>query len=337
MRTCFLNLLVCPECRGPLRLVATPEPPGDRVREGRLGCGACGKDYPISGGIPRFVSAEHYAGNFGYEWNLHARTQYDRESGAGDSRKRFFSESRWPERMEGELLLEVGCGSGRFTEQAALTGATVVSMDLSSAVEANYRSNGGRDNVLIVQADLYSPPFPREGFDRVFCFGVLQHTPDVKKAFMTLVGFVRPGGYLAVDVYAKMPGVVPFLLRLTSTFYRVRAFTRRMKPEKLYRWCSAYLNFMWPLAKRISRLGRAGEFILRRLLIPPYFRAYDLPEDTLKEWMLLDMFDGLSPMYDSPQFLTTVRDWFEEAGLQDVEVVYGVNGINGRGRKPAAR
>ena len=57
------------------------------------------------------------------------------------------------------MILEVGSGSGRFTEQAAKTGATIISCDYSYAVEANFASNGKNDNVLIVQADLYHMPF----------------------------------------------------------------------------------------------------------------------------------------------------------------------------------
>jgi len=43
----------------------------------------------------------------------------------------------------------------------------------------------------------------------------------------------------------------------------------------------------------------------------------------------------LSPRYDLPQTLSTVRRWFAEAGLENVTVQYGYNGIEGRGRKPA--
>jgi hypothetical protein len=38
------------------------------------------------------------------------------------------------------------------------------------------------------------------------------------------------------------------------------------------------------------------------------------------------------PAYDLPQTLQTVRQWFREAGLTDVEVHYGHNGIEGHGR-----
>ena len=69
-----------------------------------------------------------------------------------------------PENLENEIILEPGSGSGRFTTHAIKSGATIVSMDLLSAVEANYKNNGKNDNLLIVQGDLRNPPF----FKRLF-------------------------------------------------------------------------------------------------------------------------------------------------------------------------
>jgi SAM-dependent methyltransferase len=50
---------------------------------------------------------------------------------------------------------------------------------------------------------LYTLPFPHDYFDKVFRFGVLQHTPDVALAFATIAKYVKPGGELTVDVYNK--------------------------------------------------------------------------------------------------------------------------------------
>src|SRR6185437_13115762 len=167
MRLEHLPLLVCPACRGELRFAdgAASDNCGE-VIDGSLFCGCCGGQYPVIGGVPRFVPRENYASGFGLEWTRHARTQYDSYSGISASEQRFFGQTCWPKDLTGELILEVGSGSGRFTEQAAHTGATVVSLDYSYAVDANYASNGARDNVLIVQADVFAMPFRAGQFDR---------------------------------------------------------------------------------------------------------------------------------------------------------------------------
>jgi len=69
------------------------------------------------------------------------------------------------------------------------------------------------------------------------------------------------------------------------------------------------------------------------LLIADYRGRFNLSEKMLKEWAILDTFDGLSPVYDNPQTLETVQQWFREAGLQQCEVHEGFNGIEGRGFK----
>ena len=195
-----LNLLACPVCQGPLTCDrSSADLAGGVVTEGCLSCAACRKQYPVVAGVPRFVPRENYASGFGLEWTKHARTQYDSYSGIPASEQRFFSQTGWPRDMRGELILEVGSGSGRFTEQAAKTGATVVSLDYSYAVDANYASNGARDNVLIVQADVFAMPFRPQTFDRLFCFGMLQHTPSPSRAFAALPKFLKPGGALCAD------------------------------------------------------------------------------------------------------------------------------------------
>lgn len=191
-----LQYLACPYCGGNLEISSIYQREGDIIKSGNLSCVVCQKTCEIVNYIPRFVPTRNYASSFGLEWLKHSRTQYDSYSGICDSETRFFNETRWPIDLGGQVILEVGRGSGRFTEQAASTGAFVISMDYSCAVEANYASNATKPNVMIVQGDIYSMPFKKPLFDKLFCFGVLQHTPDVRKAFMSLPPFLKPGGEL---------------------------------------------------------------------------------------------------------------------------------------------
>lgn len=329
MREDHLKFLVCPACINSLKLINAKRNDSCLIESGILLCTECKSQYEIVRYVPRFVSQENYASGFGFQWNIHATTQYDNYSGGNPSEKRFFEETRWERDLRGQIVLEVGSGSGRFTEQAATTGAMIVSMDYSAAVDANYASNGKKDNVLIVQGDLYSMPFKRNFFDKLLCFGVLQHTPDVKKAFMELPLFLKKDGKIAIDVYRKEN----FFRHLFKTKYWVRPITRRMRPDKLYKYTTKYITFMWPLAKIIARLPY-GRKINWALLIADYRNEFNFGEDMLKEWAILDTFDMLSPAYDQPQTIDTIKKWFREAQLSDVEVHYGYNGIEGRGTKP---
>jgi SAM-dependent methyltransferase len=321
-----LKYLRCPFCHSTLTLRATTTDRDGSVAAGVLDCAQCDRSYPIAGHIPRFVPIQNYASGFGLEWTRHARSQYDSFTGQPVSENRFFAVTRWPRQLLGEVILEVGSGSGRFTEQAASTGGMVVSLDLSYAVEANWASNGRRPNVLIVQGDVYQMPFSPGTFDRIFCFGMLQHTPNPREAFRSLLPFGKPGASIVVDVYKKTFG--SFVL---GTKYWVRPITRRINPERLYRWVRGYINVMWPLASLLRRIPKVGKSLNWRLLVADY-SADGLQRRFLKEWAYLDTFDMLSPRYDYPQTLKEVRRWFDESELTDVEVEYGYNGIEGRGK-----
>ncbi|MCJ7471481.1 MAG: methyltransferase domain-containing protein, partial [Actinobacteria bacterium] len=207
---------------------------GENIITGDIYCRKCNKHYPILKGIPRFVDEEHYSDNFGLEWNIHSRTQYDGYSKRNISYERFFKETKWGKNLKGQLIIEAGSGSGRFTEHALKTNAMVISFDPSAAVLANYNSNGKHENLLIVQACISEMPFRDKIADKLFCFGVLQHTPDPELSFKLLVEKVKVGGEMAADVYKLN------FFTIFQTKYWVRPFMKRMNKKKLYKLCHSY-------------------------------------------------------------------------------------------------
>lgn len=328
MRLEHLRHLACPDCQKPLQLGREERSEGGHVMEGALACAGCRQEYPVRGGIPRFVPADNYASGFGLQWNRHARTQLDSFTGIPLTTDRFFKDTQWPRDLSGQVVLEVGCGAGRFTEVVLKTGATLVSLDYSTAVEANFKSNGHNPNLLIVQGDIYRMPFALDSFDRVFCLGVLQHTPDVHRSFQQLPLFLRPGGQLAIDVYKRFP----WTKQITITKYWARPITRRIKPQWLYPMVEAYVRTLWPLTRWVHRF-RYGRHFNWRLLIADYQGMFPLPENLLRDWAVLDTFDMLAPAYDQPQTPETVRRWFEEARFRSFELGEGINGVVGRAEK----
>ena len=327
MRLEHLPLLACPVCRVSLRLVRIDNGPEGAVIDGMLGCERCGTEFPVIGGVPRFVPRENYASGFGLEWTKHAMTQYDSYSGIPASAERFLGQTRWPRDLEGQKILEVGSGSGRFTEQAADTGALAVSLDYSYAVDANYACNGSRPNVLIVQGDILAMPFRPGTFDKLFCFGMLQHTPDPAAAFAALPQFLKPGGELCADIYKAT-----LFRTVLQTKYWVRPFTRKLDPDRLYARVKMWVDLMWPLAAVIRKLPK-GYAINWRLLVADY-SCLGLQGQMLKEWSYLDTFDMLAPRYDRPATFGTFRQWAVKAGLTDIDTEYATQGVVLRARAP---
>jgi hypothetical protein len=54
----------------------------------------------------------------------------------------------------------------------------------------------------------------------------------------------------------------------------------------------------------------------------------------LKEVNYQNIFDLLSPAYDLPQTLETFKAWHIEAGLENIDVCRGYNGIEGHASVP---
>jgi SAM-dependent methyltransferase len=329
MRIEHVALLRCPQTNVPLTLDAA-DVAGGRIRRGHL-VAAGGVRYPIVDFIPRFVPNDNYAASFGFQWNKYARTQQE-TLGTAVSRERLFGVSGWPPDMIDNLVLEAGSGAGRFTGPLLSSGATVVSFDASRAVEVNHAANGGNDSLLLVQADIAQMPFLPASFDRVVCLGVLQHTPDPRATFLALAHMLKPGGAMATDIYLRT--VMRYWL---NTRYWVRPLTRRMRPERLYGIVERYVRAMWPLARLLRTLpDRLGEAIVWRLLVADYARQFpQLSDERLLELAILDTFDMLSPAYDRPATPKQYRTWHLEAGLTDIAVGPGPNGLVGRAQRPA--
>jgi SAM-dependent methyltransferase len=103
----------------------------------------------------------------------------------------------------GERVLDVGCGFGTSTVEAAERVAPsgwVVGVDISAAMlePAHQRvAAAGLDNVELVQADAQLHPFEESLFDAVISrFGVM-FFEDPHAAFANLARALRPGGRLA--------------------------------------------------------------------------------------------------------------------------------------------
>ena len=327
MKLNLLDILRCPRCGGSLRALNAAA--GSDIVDGALRCTACAAEYPVRNAVPRFVDAGNYAETFGFQWNRFARTQLDSVTGTTITRDRFLASTGWTASdVAGRRVLDVGCGAGRFTEVALSLGAEVVAVDYSSAVDACWANNGASGRVDVLQADVYHLPFEPGTFERIYCLGVLQHTPDVKAAFDALVRMLAPGGRLVVDLYERTP------LNWLASRHWVRPFTKRMSRPGLLRLVETAVPLLLPLSTLVGRVPGPGRKLRALVPVSNYEGVLPLDERQLREWAILDTFDMLSPAYDQPQSAATLSAWFAAAGLEQVEI-FRHGHLIGRGRRPA--
>lgn len=304
MKPKLLDFICCPECNDPL-LLKNEIYENDEIKEGILVCRNEHK-YKIINFIPRFVEADAYSSSFSYEWTRFSETQLDSKIGNDLSERQFQRRIDFPlSQIKGKLVLDAGCGMGRYTEVVKKYGGTVIGIDLSYAVNSAFRNIGFAENVHIVQGDILNPPFKKEIFDFIYSFGVLHHTPDAQGAFKCLAGYLKKGGYFSLFVYDSYEKAIVY----SSNFWR--KITVRLPRRLLY-----YLCFLSVPLYYIYRLPLIGNFFKAILVI-----------SMRPEWQMrwLDTFDWYSPKYQSKHTHAEVFRWFNQMGFRDIKIFdYGV-------------
>lgn len=330
MKIQLLDLLRCPVTQQKL-LLTNAVSSDEEIISGLLTT-ECGKhSYPIKNGIPRFVPTSNYADNFGMQWNHFRQTQLDSYSGQTISKDRFFHATGWlPQEMEGQWILDVGCGAGRFAEVALNAGAKVIALDYSSAIDACYENLRNHSNLHLVQGDIYALPFGDLAFPYIYSLGVLQHTPDVEKAFHSLVPKLTPSGKLCVDFYWKR-----FRTMLHSK-YLFRPITKRMPQDFLFSLLQKITPSMLFMSNALRKIPLVGRLLMRAIPVANYYGIFPLTDKQLQEWALLDTFDMLAPAYDQPQSVQTIKKWFTQNQMEEIEV-FQASHLVGRGCKSAKR
>jgi SAM-dependent methyltransferase/uncharacterized protein YbaR (Trm112 family) len=314
MKQELLAVLAEPGTGAPLELQATETRDGD-VWEGTLrpvGPGSV-REYPIRAGIPRFVPHDGYTGSFGLQWNLFATVQLDSANGASYSRRRFESETRWSrDDLQGQWVLDGGCGCGRFAEIAAGLGARVIAIDYSTAVDAAARNLAAHPNVHLIQGNLLEPPIRAASLDFAYCIGVLQHTPDPCEALRQMTLLLAPAGRFAYTIYARR-----WYTRLNAK-YLLRPITKRMPPAVLLRMVRGAMPVLFPVTEVLFRIPCLGKVVRFVIPVANYVEKSELTRAQRYIEAELDTFDMLSPAFDRPMTWSEVMDVLAGIGVDSV-------------------
>ncbi len=277
----LIALMRCPRCRGELSVEGEP------ARE--LACRACAGRFPIVEGIPR-LAGESYASSFGRQWN-----RYDVMRPEEDEATFRVKTGVSASELSGRLVLDAGCGGGRYARLLGAHGARVIGVDLSAAVEKAAALCAGMPDVAIVQADLLDLPIAESSFDLVYSIGVLHHTPDPRRAFAQIARRVKPGGRLAVWLYRRNTAPQEWLNA------GLRAVTTRLPARVLEPLCVG--------------LGGLGSIPMLNRTLNKVANFSNHPDWTLR---VCDNFDWYAPRYQSHHTIDELKGWFAEEGFTDI-------------------
>jgi SAM-dependent methyltransferase len=361
MRRDLLEHLWCRQCECGFELHVLEETE-DHVSEGLLRCKKSQHLYPVVRSVPRILSGafeqeaqfsakyrefigkpevtrqagsdaaltEKIKLSFGRQW-----TTYQVQRPEEDNIYFRSKTATDPTSLRGKLVLDAGCGSGRYTRIVGDAKASVIGVDLSPAVETAALNTARLSNVHIIQADVFELPVAHQTFDFIFSIGVLDHTPDTKRAISSLIPLLADNGEIAIWVYPRWP--IPF-----EIYNRLlRAITTRMSLDSLHKMAVA----LEPVGLLKLRLLTAPH--LWKRVIGQFLRGLTIgvsyhPD---REIRICDTFDWFSPPYQWHHTDKEIESWFREFGLVDIKNLsigqihyrynYG-NGVNFKARRSLA-
>lgn len=324
MRQTLVSHLRCPIHMLPLSCVVEGEVEDGHVMFGKLICPeSC--EYNIQDGIPNLIPQDDAIvegdnlkqlqdatiERFGYEWRFFEDwgwlTEYPDMPDAEEkfyggllenTRSAFWGKTLLKEEQftQSKLILDAGCGNGRFCGIASETGAEIIGVDLGYGVISAFQNTRHMPNVHIIQGDLFRLPFAKQTFDIAYSIGVLMHTGNAEKAFASIANCVKLDGLLAIRVYGQGRWTYELLDKL------IRGILTKLP-------VSAQMIFSKGMA-RLARLLRKNYRLYRKI----YFHINLLPTDH-------HMFDWWSAPIATHHTVAEVNRWYQDShfDLQQVK------------------
>ncbi len=166
---------------------------------------------------------------FGKNWRRYVACHLDDQAAtrATNSLKRLLM----LDDLQGRRFLDIGCGSGLFSQAAFRLGADeVFSFDFDPESVACCRTlaerAGAPGNWKVVQGSILDGRFLSGlgQFDIVYSWGVLHHTGDMYRALENAADLVHPGGLLDIAIYNKLEYQSLTKLRGSHYWLRMKRF-----------------------------------------------------------------------------------------------------------------
>lgn len=333
MKHRLLEYLACPLC-GEKFVCQASETEGDEVRSGYLVCSGCGVQYPVVDCIPRIlpsyiaVDKKDTADTFGWEW-----LEFDTLHGSAATYREQFLDWIWPiepKFFANKVVLDAGCGMGRFSAEAAKCGAKdVIAIDLSDAVESAYAFTKGMPNVHVVQCDIYSLPLA-PAIDFAFSIGVLHHLPDPKAGFLNIARYLSPKGSIFAWVYGRENN--GWIVHLANP---IREGLLSKMPHRALYWVSFIVTFiLHPILRLFYLPVRKLEVLAFFKKILPYFEYLGWLSQFGFRHNHHVVFDHMAAPTAFYIKKDEFEEWFREAGLGAVSLSWrNENSWRGWGRK----
>jgi SAM-dependent methyltransferase len=212
--------------------------------------------------------------------------------------------------LKGAVVVDVGAGTGRFTNVFVSTGAAkVVAVEPSRAFDALTRNTAAhRDRVECVNTavEQFKASAP---VDFAFSYGVLHHIPDPRCAVAAMRDALKQGGRIGIWLYGREGnGAYVALLTLMTLV------TRRLP----HTWLEACVWLVYMPAVVYMWLCRVLPLPMRHYFV-------DIFSKLTPDKRRLTLYDQLNPAYAKYYWQQEVRALLQDAGFVDIEVFHRHN------------
>jgi ubiquinone/menaquinone biosynthesis C-methylase UbiE len=134
-------------------------------------------------------------------------------------------------RLEPAKVLELGCGTGHWTQWFASFGFEVVGLDIAEKMLDKARQRG-LDNATFISGDMMKLPFADHSFEHVFSVAAFSFTTNPRKALLEAIRVLKPGGKLIAAVL-NQDSIIGEMKANNETFKLAQFFTEEMLIESL--------------------------------------------------------------------------------------------------------
>lgn len=180
--------------------------------------------------------------------------------GKGEVLEALLSRAGFDPPLAGDLVVDVGCGTGAVLERF---GAGAIAVGIDDHVEA-LQFAARRPGARLLRSDARRLPFADASVDRLFLLDVAEHVPEDRRVFAEVARVLEPSGVGIIHVPAHPALWSPH----DEAMHHVRRYTSRELRRKLedaglspqvFTWTFAGILLPAALVRALKRNGSGGE------------------------------------------------------------------------------
>jgi len=165
------------------------------------------------------------------DMHLHYTDAYHKLiSAAGENPARWaFRKEALAQYMHSGTLLDLGCSSGSFLEFMRSESLKLYGIEMSAD---GARTAEERTQAQVFVGNILDAPFPKESFDVITCFDVLEHLYEPRRVMARVAEWLKPGGIF----YVLVPNVDSAEARVFGSYWHGLEMPRHLfhySPESL--------------------------------------------------------------------------------------------------------